>query len=150
MLCYELTGLVLIKGVNIIVSSTPFCILWFLFWIIHPSIHFLGRLSLVGSRGVLVPISSSHRARGGVQPGWVASPSQGIFFESIFSFWMEFLHIWNRCMMFLQYICHVKPSKSVRHIMIYIYISVLPQMKKILWYEKNLISPSSKWMFYIG
>lgn len=47
MLCYELTGLVLIKGVNIIVSSTPFCILWFIFWIIHPSI-FLAAYPLWG------------------------------------------------------------------------------------------------------
>ena len=43
----------------------------------HPSIHFLYPLNLsVGSRGAGA-YPSGHRARGGVQPGQVASPSQG-------------------------------------------------------------------------
>ena len=44
---------------------------------IHPSIHFLYPLNPpVGSRGAGA-YPSGHRARGGVHPGQVASPSQG-------------------------------------------------------------------------
>jgi len=44
---------------------------------IHPSIHFLYPLNpWVGSRGGGA-YPSGHRARGGVHPGQVASPSQG-------------------------------------------------------------------------
>ena len=43
---------------------------------VHPSIHFLYLLNpSVGSEAGAYP--SGHRARGGVHPGQVASPSQG-------------------------------------------------------------------------
>lgn len=57
---------------------------------ISSSIHsFSSILSPLRSKGVLVPISSCQRARGGIHPGRVASPRQPVIILCLFLLWME-------------------------------------------------------------